>query len=56
MTGEVTERFNFITLFGMALFRQKAIEFFTKFIINLYAVAIRGHPYADFLLLFVRES
>ena len=34
MTGEVTDRFNEITLFGMALFWQKAIEFFTKFIIN----------------------
>ena len=44
MTGEVTERFNLITLFGMALFRQKTIEFFTKFIINLYAVAIRTAP------------
>ena len=27
MTGEVTDRFNEITLFGMALFWQKAIEF-----------------------------
>ena len=34
MTGEVTDRFNEITLFGMALFWQKAIEFFTKFIIH----------------------
>ena len=32
MTGEVTDRFNEITLIGMALFWQKAIEFFTKFI------------------------
>ena len=30
MTGEVTDRFNEITLFGMVLFWQKAIEFFTK--------------------------
>ena len=34
MTVEVTDRFNGITLFGMALFWQKAIEFFTKFIIH----------------------
>ena len=34
MTGEVTDRFNDITLFGMALFWQKAIEFFTKFMIH----------------------
>ena len=36
MTGEVTDRFNEITLIGigMALFWQKAIEFFTKFVIH----------------------
>ena len=34
MTGEVTDRFNGITLFGMDLFWQKAIEFFAKFIIH----------------------
>ena len=34
MTGEVTDRFNEITLFGMALFWQKATEFFAKFIIH----------------------
>ena len=34
MTGEVTDRFNEITLYGMALFWQKAIESFTKFIIH----------------------
>ena len=34
MTVEVTDRFNEITLFGMALFWQKAIEFFTKFTIH----------------------
>ena len=34
MTGEVTDGSNEITLFGMALFWQKAIEFFTKFIIH----------------------
>ena len=36
MTGEVTDRFNEIILFGMALFWQKAIEFFTKFIIHFF--------------------
>ena len=34
MTGEVTDTFNEITLFGMDLFWQKAIEFFTKFTIH----------------------
>ena len=34
MTGEVADKFNEITLFGMALFWQKVIEFFTKFIIH----------------------
>ena len=34
MTGEVTDRFDEISLFGKALFWQKAIEFFTKFIIH----------------------
>ena len=37
MTGEVTDRFNEITLFGMTLFWQKAIEVFTKFIIHFLA-------------------
>ena len=34
MTGEVTDRFNEITLFGMALFWQKAVELFIEFIIH----------------------
>ena len=34
MTGEVTDRFNEIILFGIALFWQEATEFFTKFIIH----------------------
>ena len=34
MTGEVTDRFNEITLFGMTLFWQKAVESFTKSIIH----------------------
>ena len=32
MTGEATDKINEVALFGMALFWQKAIEFFTKFI------------------------
>ena len=40
MTGEVIDRFNEITLFGMALFWQKAIEFFTKFIIYFLAYRV----------------
>ena len=35
MTGEVTDRFNEITIFEMALFLQKAIEFCTKLLQNL---------------------
>ena len=34
MTGEVTDRFDEVALFRMALFWQKAIKFFTKFIIH----------------------
>ena len=34
MTGEVTDRFNGITLFGMDLVWQKSNEFFTSFIIH----------------------
>ena len=34
MIGEVTDRFNEINLFAVALFWQKAIEFFTKFMIH----------------------
>ena len=34
MTGEVTDRFNEITLFGMVLFWQEANEFFTKLLQN----------------------
>ena len=37
MTGEVTDRFNEITLFGMALFWKKAIEFFTKLLQNSFS-------------------
>ena len=34
-TGEVTDRFNEITMFAMALFRQKVTEFFTKLLQSL---------------------
>ena len=34
MTEEVTDSVNQLALFGMALFWQKAIEFFTEFIIH----------------------
>ena len=34
MTGDVTDRFNGITLFRIALFWQKAIEYFTKLTID----------------------
>ena len=34
MTGEVTDRFNEITLFGMVLFWQKVIELFTELLQN----------------------
>ena len=34
MTGEVTDRFNEMTLYGMVSFWQKTIEFFTKFKIH----------------------
>ena len=40
MTGEVMDRFDEITLFGMALFWQKAIEVFTKFIIHFLAYRV----------------
>ena len=46
MTGEVTDRFNEIALFGMAcIFWQKAIEFFTKFIIHFLTYRVERLPY-----------
>ena len=46
MTGEVTDRFNEIALFGMAcIFWQKAIEFFTKFIIRFLTYRVERLPY-----------
>ena len=35
MTEEVTDRFNEITMFAMALFWQKVTEFFTKLLQSL---------------------
>ena len=48
MTGEVTDRFNEITLFGMALFWQKAIEFFTKFIIRFLTYRVERYLTRNF--------
>ena len=46
MTGEVTDRFNEIALFGMAcIFWQKAIEVFTKFIIHFLTYRVERLPY-----------
>ena len=42
MTGEVTDRFNGITLFGMALFWQKTIEFFAKIIIQFLTYRVES--------------
>ena len=40
MTEEVTDSVNQIAFFGMALFWQKAIEFFTKFIIHFLTYGV----------------
>ena len=40
MTGEVTDRFNEITFLGIALFWQKAIEFFTEFMIHFLTYTV----------------
>ena len=48
MTGEVTDRFNEITLFGMALFWQKAIKFFTKFIIHFLTYRVDAYLTQNF--------
>ena len=55
MTGEVTDRLNEITLFGMALFWQKAIEFFTKFIINFLTYRAECLFSPEFYCLFYRS-
>ena len=51
MTGEVTNRFNEITLYGMALFWQKAIEFFTKFIIHFLTYRVECLFNSEYFLL-----
>ena len=51
MTGEVTDRFNEITLYGMALFWQKAIEFFTKFIIHFLTYRVECLFNSEYFLL-----
>ena len=56
MTGEVTDRFNEITLFGMALFWQKAIEFFTKFIIHLLIYRVEHLFNSKFYCLLVLQT
>ena len=46
MTGKVTDRFNEIALFGMAfIFWQKAIKFFTKFIIDFLTYRVERLPH-----------
>ena len=46
MTGEVTDRFTEIALFRMAfIFWQKAIEFFTKFIIHFLTYRVERLPH-----------
>ena len=61
MTGEVTDRFNEITKFGMALFWQKAVQFFTKvltkFIIHILTYRVERLFNREFYsLLFLQIS
>ena len=51
----MTDRFNEITLFGMALFWQKAIEVFTKFIIHFLAYRVECLFNSEFYCLLVFE-
>ena len=55
MTGEVTDRFNEITLLEMALFWQKAIEFFTKFIIHFLTYRVECLFNSEFYCLLVLQ-
>ena len=55
MTGEVTDRFNEITLLGMALFWQKASEFFTKFIIHFPTYRVERLFNTEFYCLLVLQ-
>ena len=51
MTGEVTDRLNGITLFGIALFWQKAIGYFTKCIIHFVTNEVERLFYSGFYCL-----
>ena len=55
MTGEVTDRFTEITLFGMTLFWQKAIEVFTKLIIHFLAYRVECLFNSEFYYLLVLQ-
>ena len=55
MTGEVTDRFNEIILFGMTLFWQKAIEVFTKLIIHFLAYRVECLFNSEFYYLLVLQ-
>ena len=55
MNGEVTDRFNGITLFGMAIFWQKAIEFFAKFIIHFLTYRVERLLISEFYCLLVLQ-
>ena len=48
MTGELTDRLNGITLFGIALFWQKAIEYFTKCVIHFVTDEVEAYFTRDF--------
>ena len=52
MTEEMTKRFNGITLFGMVLFWQKIIEYFTEFIIHFFTDKVERF-YTEFYCLLV---
>ena len=53
MTGEVTDGFNGITLFGMALFWQKTIEYFAKFVIHFLTYRVECSFNSKFYCLLV---
>ena len=55
MTGEVADRSNEITLLGMALFWQKAIEFFAKFIIHFLTYRVERLFNSEFYCLLVLQ-
>ena len=55
MTGEVTDRFSGITLFGMALFWQKTIELYTEFIIHFLTYRVEHLFNSEFYCLLVSQ-